>query len=215
MKLNTLILTTAISTLLTLGTLPSLYAADNTKSDYADQIDHEIQNKLDTLMKSEQGLKNAKVRIEVTPKNEKKSKNTLNLSDFDINKDGILDRDEIGEKLFTLFDRDRNHVIDNREMKKVGILAFTPMKKKTISVINYHGEGIPSKTDVTEEEFMQASRLSRFDQDADGLTPLDFLGIPFNKVNVKRDGVIDMQEWKRAYASSVRPKHEEQFNYND
>lgn len=173
----------------------------------------ELQSRAERLLQNEQGASKATVRFEVSPQNEP-SKTTINFMDFDLNGDGALTHSEIGERLFKMFDTDGNQVIDNIEMKRVGILAFTPMTRKTIEIVEYAEDGTPTKTNISEEEFMEKSNLSKFDKDADGLTPLDFLGQPFNKVNVKRDGVIDLYEWKRAYADSVKPKHQEQFNYN-
>lgn len=173
----------------------------------------DLQFRAEKLLESEDGASKATVRFEVSPQ-EKPYKTVINFMEFDLNGDGSLTHAEVGERLFKMFDTDGNQVIDNIEMKRVGILAFTPMTRKTIEIVEYAADGTPKKTNVSEEEFLKTSNLSKFDKDADGLTPLDFLEQPFNKVNVKRDGVIDLYEWKRAYADSVKPKHQEQFNYN-
>lgn len=141
--------------------------------------------------------------------------NAIPFMDFDLNKDGILSRDEVGEKLFRLFDRDGNEVIDNREMKMVGVMTFIPMEKETVRIVDYNAPGIDDDVTVTHQNFLEQSNLIKFDQDKDGLTPLDFIGKPFNQINIKKDSVIDLEEWKRAYASLVRPLHEEQFFYNN
>ncbi|MGB1077460.1 MAG: hypothetical protein ACPG05_04060, partial [Bdellovibrionales bacterium] len=138
----------------------------------------------------------------------------VNLDQFDMNGDGTLAKDEVGEKLFELFDRDGNDVIDNVEMKEPNLMVFVPTKKTTVEVIDYQEEDKPLKANVTHEEFLQTSQLSRFDGNADGLSPLDFLGLPFSEVNVKEDFVIDLAEWKRAYAQSVKPEHIENYRYN-
>jgi len=172
-----------------------------------------VQMRAETVLKAEDGAKEVNVRVEID-EDEMAKKRAINLSEFDINNDGILSRDEVGETMFRIFDRDGNMVIDNIEMKKVGFMTFTPMKKKTIETVDYFAADKEQKRTVTEEEFMETSRLIKFDKDKDGLTPLDFLGTTFYRVNVKKDGVIDLEEWKRAYAQSVRPLHEESFNYN-
>ncbi|MCC6597762.1 MAG: hypothetical protein IT559_03115 [Alphaproteobacteria bacterium] len=180
----------------------------------AKDLDAEIQQKIDTIMRTEDNVKDVTVRVEVAPKNAN-VKDGIDFSEFDTNHDGVYERDEVGEKLFTIFDRDGNQVIDNLEMKKVGLKVYMPMEKTTISVVDYSIPGKEQARTVTQEEFVQASKLIKFDKNQDGLTPLDFLEMPFNQVNVKNDGVIDLQEWKRAYASSVRPLHMESFHYNN
>lgn len=181
---------------------------------YASAQDDKLQARADEIIRLEPDAKRVQVREEVEPV-KKKGRKSINLTEFDLNKDGVLSKDEVGERLFKLFDRDRNHLIDNREMKKVGLITLSPMKRKHIEIVDYHSADKPSKTTVTEEEFLQRSRLIEFDKDEDGLSPLDFLGMHFNQVDVRRDGVIDLYEWKRAYAASVKPKHAEQFNYNN
>lgn len=139
----------------------------------------------------------------------------VSFMDFDLNGDGTLSRDEVGEKLFELFDRDGNEVIDNIEMKIVGVMSFIPMEKETIEIIDYHTPGMEDKIKVTQQEFLETSSLTKFDKEEDGLTPLDFLGKRFIQVDVTDDKVIDLKEWKRAYADLVKPLHEEQFYYNN
>ncbi len=178
------------------------------------QTEDVLQQKAEQILRSEPGAKKVTVREEVAPRNAPNDK-AINFMAFDLNGDGVLSRDEVGEKLYEIFDRDGNEVIDNIEMKKPTLLVFTPMTKKTIEIIDYHSGDKPQKNNVSEEAFLQKSQLSKFDESKDGLSPLDFLGMPFNQVNVKRDGVIDLYEFKRAYAAIVKPKHEESFNYNN
>ncbi len=207
---NKLFLSIIVATALSAPVLHRTAFAEPAKSYITED---EMKNKLDSISRAEPDAKKVTVRVEVAPK-PRGTNNVVNFMDFDLNKDGALSHDEVGESLFYIFDRDGNEVIDNIEMKRIGVLAFSPMEKKTIAIVDYRVADKPTKTTVTEEEFMKASNLNKFDENGDGLTPLDFLGMTFNRVNVKRDNVIDMYEWKRAYADSVRPRHEEPFNYN-
>lgn len=192
-------------TILTLSTLMVLPATGAYASD-------RLQEKANEILQSEPGATQVTVKEEVAPI--PTDKDVVNFMDFDLNRDGTLSRDEVGEKLYKIFDRDGNEVIDNIEMKRRSIMVFTPMSKKTIEIIDYQSAAKPEKRIVTEEEFLEASQLIKFDKDKDGLSPLDFLGMPFNQVDVHTDKVIDLYEWKRAYAKSVKPLHEEQFYYN-
>lgn len=173
----------------------------------------ELQYKADSILKTEPHAKKVKVRVEVEPK---RIPNTteVDFMDFDYNHDGILEQAEVGEKLFWLFDRDGNEVIDNHEMEMQSVLTIIPMERKTIEVVDYDGVVPGEKTKITTEEFLEQSNLMRFDKHKDGLTPLDFLDMSFYEVDVKDDAVIDMEEWQRAYAESVRPAHMEDYNYN-
>lgn len=174
----------------------------------------DLQLKAEEILRSEPGANKVTIREEVGSE-DRPNKKSINFMSFDLNGDGILARDEVGEKLFQIFDRDGNEVIDNKEMKRSSLLVFTPMKKKTVAIIDYSSSDTPQKTTVSEEDFLQKSQLAQFDKDEDGLSPLDFLGVSFNKVDVREDGVIDLYEFKRSYATSVKPKHEENFNYNE
>lgn len=194
-----------------LCSLPPVASADH----HDGKIDGDkLQEEAEDILESEPGAKKVTVRVEVEPKIPP-NKNTINFDGFDLNGDGVLARDEVGEKLFQVFDRDSNRVIDNIEMKTPSLIVFTHMEKKKIEVIDYHAETKPTKRNVTRQEFLKASKLSRFDKNEDGLSPLDFLEIPFNQVDVKDDAVIDLYEWKRAYAKSVKPLHMENFHYNN
>src|SRR5690606_17573665 len=138
----------------------------------------------------------------------------VNFMDFDLNGDGVLARDEVGEKLFRSFDLDGNQVIDNIEMETVNVMTFIPMEKETIEVVEYYDGEQPEQVSISREEFLETSQLIAFDEDKDGLSPLDFIGKPFNQIDVKNDKVIDLEEWKRAYEELTKKPHEENFRYN-
>ena len=178
------------------------------------QAQDALQKKAEDVLRSEPLAKQVTVREEVSPQNTE-GKDIVDFMSFDLDGDGVLSQDEVGEKLFTIFDRDGNHVIDNIEMRRPSLVAFTPMRKKTIEIIDYGSDTGPQKRVVSEEDFLEKTQLGKFDPDGDGLSPLDFLGVPFNQINVRRDAVIDLYEFKRAYAAVVKPKHEEDFNYNE
>ncbi len=173
-----------------------------------------LEKQAEQLLESEPNAQEVTVRVEVAPEVPMGDK-FVNFDEFDTNKDGILTQSEVGKRLFKMFDRDGNEVIDNIEMKKPKLVVFAPIDKKTTEIINYQSADMPTKQTVTHEEFMQQSRLAHFDKNKDGLSPLDFLDMTFYRVNVHKDGVIDLYEWERAYAESVRPRHEEPFNYNN
>lgn len=179
------------------------------------QIDgDQLQKKAEEILESEPGAKEVTVRVEVEAASPP-SGDVIEFEHLDANHDGVFSRDEVGEALFKFFDGDGNQVIDNIEIKKPRLVVFRQMEKREIEIVDYYDAGKPTKRKVTQEEFMEASKLGRFDKDQDGLSPLDFLEMAFNQVNVKDDGVIDLYEWKRAYAASVRPAHMEDYNYNN
>lgn len=203
---------TIIALTLTLLSPQAAYAADRNHSEVIDG--DALQEKAEQILKSAPDAKQVTVRVEVEAKAPPKE-HTVNFDGFDLNSDGILSRDEVGEKLFKIFDRDGNEVIDNIEMKQPNLIVFTQMESKMIEIIDYKTTSTPTKRNVTRAQFLRESKLSRFDKNADGLSPLDFLEKPFNQVNVKDDAVIDLYEWKRAYAQTVKPAHMEDYNYNN
>ncbi len=188
---------------------------------YAGQLKEEkvegdaLQEQAEEILKSESGAKKVTVRVDVKPKALPYS-NTVNLASFDLNNDGVLTRDEIGEKLFRIFDRDGNLLIDNIEMETPSLVLLSPMVKTKTVTIDYFSEKKPTQKVVTYEDFIRRSGLSRFDKAQDGLSPRDFLQMSFKEVNVKNDIAIDIYEWKRAYVRSLqRPLHMENYRYNN
>ena len=194
----------------TLLALPHVVSAQEA----IDTIDRTaLKQQADAILQSDPAIKQVTLRVEVKPVTPPNT-NVINFADLDLNGDGILARDEVGERLFRVFDTDNNQVIDNLEMTHPQLIVLTPMEKKTIEIIDYQAANFSTKEVVSTEDFLYQSKLAQFDKDKDGLSALDFLGKPFNQVNVRKDSVIDLYEFKRAYAEAVRPLHMEDYNYN-
>lgn len=138
----------------------------------------------------------------------------INFSTFDVNNDGILSMPEVGERLFYAFDRDGNEVIDNIEFDKKSVLTITPMEKRTFIFVDYDNNGTVDESAYSYETFLQRSKLMRFDDDRDGLTPAEFINQSFLKLDDNDDHVIDLEEWKEAYIEMVIPLVAEQERYN-
>lgn len=150
----------------------------------------------------------------VTPQ-ERDDINMVEFSAFDYNHDGILSMEEVGEKLFYLFDRDGNEIIDNIEFTQNSVLTIAPMKKETITLVDYYNDGIIEQSTYTYETFLQESQLSRFADDLDGLSPKEFVDTSFLIMDDNHDKAIDLQEWKEAYIAMVIPANAEQERYNN
>lgn len=133
---------------------------------------------------------------------------------MDLNHDGILSRTEVGRKLFYIFDADGNEVIDNIEFTKPKVLTVIPLEKKELTMIDFDDDGIADVTKYTSEDFANFSMLSRFDKDHDGLTPEEFIGSSFLKLDTNHDHVVDINEWRAAYIASVSPLAAKQYRYN-
>jgi hypothetical protein len=141
--------------------------------------------------------------------------NMIEMSAFDRNGDGILSMKEVGDKLFDVFDRDGNRVIDNVEFRKNSLLTIAPMEKETVTYVDYDAaKCLADKITYTREEFMKLSQLVRFAGDMDGLSPEEFMDKSFLALDDNDDKVIDREEWQEAYADLVRLPHEEEERYN-
>jgi hypothetical protein len=139
----------------------------------------------------------------------------IDFSAFDLNKDGVLSRAEVGEKLFYVFDVDGNHVIDNIEFNRKTVLTFIPMESQTVTAYDFNDDGHPEVTKVTYSTFMERSGLARFEKTSDGLAPSDFLSPrAFNQLDVNKDKVIDIAEWKGAYIKSLDKRNKEAASVN-
>lgn len=130
----------------------------------------------------------------------------MNFSSFDVNRDGQLSRNEVGETLFYIFDTDGNQVIDNLEYTKIMVLTIIPMEKKEITSIDFNDDGIADSKSYSQENFFQQSKLIRFDQNKNGLSAREFLdGAVYWQLDNNKDKTVDIEEWKRAYIASLTP----------
>lgn len=124
----------------------------------------------------------------------------VNLWGFDTNKDGRLSRVEVGDKIFMMFDRDGNHVIDNIEYVKPTFVTIVPMEKtQTVSVDLDENDHRVDYVDVTEEEFYRQSALARFDNNDNGMSAKEFIQAYFNKLDFDNSKVIELAEWRIGY----------------
>lgn len=139
----------------------------------------------------------------------------VNFSDFDANKDGNLSRDEVGGKLFYIFDTDGNQVIDNIEYTKPMVVTIIPMQKKEITAVDFNDDGVPDTTSYNQEEFFEQSKLVRFDQNKNGLSAREFLDRPvYWSLDDNKDKTVAIDEWKRAYVASLSPSVVNPNRYN-
>lgn len=140
----------------------------------------------------------------------------INMSAFDLNKDGILSMQEVGARLFFVFDRDGNEIIDNIEFDRNSFLTIMPVEKETITYVDvYHGGHIDRTTTYTSEDFMKQSQLIRFAGDTDGLSPREFIDQSFLKTDINDDKAVAMDEWQEAYALLVKDMHLQPGIYNN
>lgn len=130
---------------------------------------------------------------------------TINLAEFDINKNGILSTFEVGEMLFKLFDTDSNNVIDNMEYENRAILTVVPMEKTTTITYDYDGDGTADQTQVTSETFLQNTQLARFGANPAGLSPREVVDKDFLTADADHMAGIDRTEWKNAYIFKITP----------
>lgn len=137
----------------------------------------------------------------------------INFSDFDVNHDGILSMQEVGKKLFYIFDTDGNEVIDNIEFNKSKVMTIIPMEAKTITLVDYDNDGVADQKSYTYEAFLDQSGLAIFDKDKDGLSASEFINTGFQKIDTNDNNTIEPQEWDEIYASTHLPEAAKQERY--
>jgi hypothetical protein len=138
----------------------------------------------------------------------------INFIDFDMNRDGILSINEIGEMLFKLYDTDGNMVVDNIEFERRSVVTVLPMEKNTVIEYDFDGDGLADKTKYTYETFMKDTLLTRFDSNMNGLSPHEFTDLPFLKADVNNDKVVDFKEWQGSYIPSIKKANEAKALFN-
>lgn len=140
--------------------------------------------------------------------------NKIDFSEFDLNKDGVYSKKEVGEKLFYEFDQDGNEVIDNIEWSKRNVFTITPMAKETVKFIDYDSDGITEVASYTYDEFYKESALILFDKNKDGLSAKEFINVDFMELDGNDNNLIDLEEWKGGYNEMIKEKNALQERYN-
>lgn len=139
----------------------------------------------------------------------------IDFSVFDKNHDGDLSKREVGEELFHVFDRDGNEVIDNHEFDRQALMTIAPMKKETLTVIDRNADGDADETAYTYQNFLKQSELGKFSSNYTGLSPKEFTGSSFLRLDDNSDNAVDLQEWTESYLVPRRPPNAEPERYND
>ncbi len=139
----------------------------------------------------------------------------VNFADFDLNHDGRLSRDEVGEELFYIFDTDGNEVIDNIEYVRPMVVTIIPMEKSETLSVDFNDDGVADEKSFDSEEFIQKSMLYKFDRNKNGLSAKDFLEQAYwREIDDNNDKTIDLKEWKAAYIASLLPSSANPNRYN-
>ena len=134
--------------------------------------------------------------------------------DFDANNDLILSLDDVGVKLFDMYDTDGNDVIDNIEFDRRAVLTMAPMQQKTTVSYDFDGDGRADQVDTTMEVFQQRTGLSVFDHNGDGLSAREFTGRHFNEADINNDHAVDLKEWQGSYVAYIDAKNKEKAQFN-
>jgi Ca2+-binding EF-hand superfamily protein len=132
---------------------------------------------------------------------------------FDMNRDGILSRNEIGETLFYIFDTDGNEVIDNNEINAKKVYTMSPMVEETVVKVDFNDDGQADMSDVSYNSFLDRSHLSRFST-GEKMSAREFIGDSFLRLDDDESKVIELGEWKESYSRSIAPETTEPERYN-
>jgi len=127
----------------------------------------------------------------------------IHFEDYDLDRDGNLTQNEAGEMLFRLYDTDGNQIIDDNEYLRKAVLSKSPVLKKSRSVVDENADGTPEKDDASEETTFVDTMLSQYDKDGDGLSPQEFTGKAFNKIDVNKSQAIEKREWQGVYDEKI------------
>ena len=139
--------------------------------------------------------------------------NVLKIDELDVNSSGTISTDEIGERLFYIYDQDGNEIIDNVEFDKSLVVSVVPVERETITVVDLNNDGIAEESSYTLETFMEETRLALFDKQPDGLSAKEFIGKGFLNLDSNDDMAIDINEWKAAYIANYKA-HDDSETFN-
>ncbi len=136
------------------------------------------------------------------------------ITEFDVNKDGILTRAEVGERLFKMYDADGNEVIDNLEYARPAIITVLPVEKTVTITYDFDGDGVVESQERVYENFVRYTQLARFDGDKDGLSPREFVDLGFLEADIDDDNFVNMKEWQGSYNAAIDRSNKIKGNLN-
>ncbi len=151
----------------------------------------------------------------VISQQEIKNVNEVDFKEFDTNKDGQYSMQEVGEKLFTVFDQNNDTYVDNLEWDEKNMMTIIPMEAEVIQYIDTDNDKVAEATTYSYTEFYKRSGLMKFDDNKDGLSAEEFIGEGFEALDIDENKMIDMEEWKKAYVKSEKYPNANQKQYND
>ena len=139
---------------------------------------------------------------------------TFRIEDFDLNGDGALATQKVGDKLFKMYDADGNGVVDNVEYARKALATLVPIERTTTITYDLTGNGVADKKETSHERFLRESQLSRFDKNNKGLSARDLLDRNFRQADIDDDKFISLKEWRGAYNAAIDRSNKIQGNLN-
>lgn len=136
------------------------------------------------------------------------------IEDFDLNGDGALVSQEVGDKLFKMYDVDGNGVVDNLEYARKAIATLQPVERTTTISYDMTGNGSVDKQETSHERFLRETQLSRFDKNNKGLSAQELLDRNFREADINDDKFISIKEWRGAYNAAIDRSNKIQGNLN-
>lgn len=127
----------------------------------------------------------------------------FHITQFDLNNDNVYAKSEIGKKLFYIYDTDGNEVIDNLEFDDKRVLTVVPVEQETYTLVDSDNDGVAEQSRYSFSRVMEETGLAMYDEDEDGLSAEEFIGTYFRAVDKNDNKLIDVDEWKSMYLSSV------------
>lgn len=140
---------------------------------------------------------------------------TFKIEDFDLNGDGSLMKEEVGDKLFKMYDRDGNGVVDNLEYARRALATVQPVERTTTVSYDVTGNGSIDKQETSQERFMRETQLSRFANNDKGLSAQELLDRTFRGADINDDHFISLKEWRGAYNAAIDRSNKIQGNLNN
>ena len=135
---------------------------------------------------------------------------------YDLNGNGTLEPYEVGTKLFYQFDRDGNQSLDNIEFKRKLSVQFEPIESIRILTVDYNNDGVLEAEEVETEVIMRKTGLERFSRDGSkGISPREFIGKSLLQLDTNKSGLVELDEWRKAYTDTMAPKNADNTIYNN
>lgn len=128
-----------------------------------------------------------------------KNQTEVYIPDFDLDKDGRIQRAEMAKYMFYYFDRDGNESLTNGEMHADREIGVKPYEAAAVTFIDLNNDGADDGVVYDKASFLAAVMVEDYDPEEATIDASDFVGGSLLEVDTDKSKAAEIDEWQKAY----------------